>query len=114
MAASRFDWPDVIESTRFALVASRACAPFLDERREANFLVWSDSKKWKFGFYFGEGDTRLWAPRRLADGSQHPVERVINFSHPRGRPAFRILMLAYGTALALVGAVVAALAGVRW
>ncbi|MCW5938985.1 MAG: hypothetical protein KF884_04410 [Fimbriimonadaceae bacterium] len=114
MAVSRFDWPDVIKSTRFTLVASRVCVAFLDERREANQGIWSDPGRWRFGFYFGEGDTRLWVPRRMKNGQEDPVERVINFCHRRGRPAFRILMFAYGTGLALIIALVAALAGVRW
>jgi hypothetical protein len=114
MAWSRFDWPDVVESTRFALVGSRVFEPYLEERRESNERVWSDPGRWRFGFYFGEGDTRLWVPRRLKDGRGHPTEAVINFCHRRGRPAFRILLLAYGTGLSLAGAVLAALAGARW
>ncbi|MBS1721371.1 MAG: hypothetical protein JSS66_00020 [Armatimonadetes bacterium] len=107
---ARFDWPEVMETTALALVASRLFEPFIDERRERNEAVWSDQNRWLFGYYFGRGDTRLWVPRRNgADGG-----RVINFSHPLGRKAFRILVLAYGIGTVSAAIVAAAALGARW
>jgi len=112
--AARFEWPTVLETTEYVLVGSRVFEPILNERRTANSEVWSKAKSWRFGFYFGDGDTRLWVPRRRPDGTANDDERVINFRHPLGRKAFRILMLGYGTGFLTVTALVAALLGVRW
>ncbi len=112
--ATRFEWPAVLESTQYVLVGSRVFEPFLREKRDANAEVWSRPTSWRFGFYFGAGDTRLWVPRRERDGTPNDAERVINFKHPLGRKAFRILMFGYGTGFLTVCALVAALLGVRW
>ncbi|MCW5935836.1 MAG: hypothetical protein KIT11_00825 [Fimbriimonadaceae bacterium] len=109
-----FDWPAVVEMPIHAVVADRIWRPILTERRLRNQEVWDDAARWRMGFYFGEGDTRLWVPRRLENGKANEEDRVINFAHPLGRRAFRILMLAYGIA-AVAGVFFAmALAGVRW
>lgn len=109
-----FTWPPTVEMPIHAVVAERIWRPILNERRQRNHDVWEDSARWRMGFYFGEGDTRLWVPRRLADGTAIEVDMVINFSHPLGRRAFRILMLGYGIT-AVAGVIFAmALFGVRW
>ncbi|MBS1715941.1 MAG: hypothetical protein JST30_16560 [Armatimonadetes bacterium] len=112
--ATRFEWPTVLQTTEYVLVGSRVFEPLIKERKDANRDVWSRPSSWRFGFYFGTGDTRLWVPRRRADGSAHDDERVINFRHPLGKKAFRILMFGYGTALSTLGLIVLALFGVRW
>jgi uncharacterized membrane protein len=82
--------------------------------RARNELIWSNPGCWRLGFYFGEGDTRLWVPRRCACGAPRDADRVINFRHPVGRTAFRILMLGYATAALLAVAIAAIALGARW
>src|SRR5690349_8809247 len=90
----RFEWGQVLETPVHALVAERAFGPFLDQRRNENRQVWFDRRSWRLGFYFGHGDTRLWVPRRSRRVTD--CERlVINFAHPLGRKALRVLGLAY-------------------
>ena len=109
-----FEWPSIYECSPTALVASRLFEPFLDERRARNREVWQDKRSWKFGFYFGKGDTRLWVPQRPKKGLYQDEVRVINFSHPLGRKAFRILVLAYATGAIAATMTIAAILGVRW
>lgn len=109
-----FEWPVVLETTSHALVGSRVFEPYLDQRRTDNTASWSDKRHWMLGFYFGKNDTRLWVPRRLKNGGAKDDDRVINFGHPLGRKAFRILMLGYMIGFAALTMVVAALAGIRW
>ncbi|HRF59772.1 MAG TPA: hypothetical protein PLH94_07655 [Fimbriimonadaceae bacterium] len=99
---------------RHRAVATKVAEPLLAEDRFRNDVIWANSKRWRFGFYFGQGDTRLWVPRRGAKAEPIDAERVLNFAHPLGRKAFRLLMFGYATGLALAGVVVAALFGVRW
>ncbi len=113
-ASKRFVWPGVLGSSRCALVAGRLAEPFLTERRQANDEVWADGRNWRVGFYFGAGDSRLWVPRRDRWGRPVDSVRVVNFAHPRGRRAFRVLVLAYGIAAVTAALFTAALLGVRW
>jgi uncharacterized membrane protein len=106
--------PQVADVARFALVASRIAAPYLRARREINEACWSDSARWKFGFYFGRADTRLCVPRRMCDGSADDANRVINFGHPMGRRPFKILMTAYAIGLVGLAMTGAAVVGLRW
>lgn len=99
---------------RHRAVATRVAEPLLSEDRFRNEVIWANPRRWRFGFYFGEGDTRLWVPRRGNDGEPVDSDRVLNFAHPLGRKAFRLLMFGYATGLALAGVVVAVLLGVRW
>lgn len=95
-------------------VASRMCQDYLDHRRWVNDLTWQNPRHWVMGFYLGEGDTRLWVPKRRADGKPYETERVINFRHPQGRKAFGVLMLAYGTGAVTVLFLLAIALGQRW
>jgi len=89
--------------------ASRLAQPLLQSLKQGNEAVWQDNASWKFGFYFGKGDRRLWVPKPTPFGAPHPEERVINFCHPAAKGAFRVLVLVYAIGI-LAGAVV--LAGV--
>lgn len=88
--------------------------PYLDNLRARNQMVWSNPRRWRLGFYFGVDDTRLWVPRRCSCGAPRENDRVLNFGHPQGKKAFRILMLAYATGALLLATLVAAGLGVRW
>ena len=68
---------------------------YIESLRAKNDAVWADRRCWLLGFYFGTGDDRLWVPRRIAKGEQHPDKRIINFAHKLGKQAAQILMLAY-------------------
>jgi hypothetical protein len=86
---------------------------YIQSLRAKNDAVWNNRKSWFLCFYFGQGDDRLWVPLRTRKG-QHPDQRVINFSHPDGRQAAQVLMLAYligAIGLVVVGAL---LIGYRW
>jgi len=109
-----FEWPAVYESTVCALVASRLFEPFLEERRARNREIWSEPRNWRLGFYFGKGDTRLWVPRKPKNGLYQDQARIINFSHPMRRKAFRILATGYGIGFIAIVMTVAALSGIRW
>lgn len=85
----------------------RVCQPLLDQIRRRNEAVWLDRGRWRFGLYFGDGDTRLWAPAKLRGGAPDPDRRVLNFNHPLGRKPFLALMLCY-LSFALLGLFVAA------
>lgn len=89
---------------RYIAFASRLAQPLLQSVRQGNEAVWQDNASWKFGFYFGKGDRRLWVPRPTPFGAPHPEERVINFCHPAAKGALRILVLAYVIGI-LAGAV---------
>ncbi|MCG9895233.1 MAG: hypothetical protein MH204_07145 [Fimbriimonadaceae bacterium] len=75
-------------------MADRLCRPILEGRRAVNQACWADRNNWVFGFYFGAEDSRLWVPR-MRRGEPDDDVRVLNFAHPLGRPASRILLLAY-------------------
>jgi uncharacterized membrane protein len=88
--------------------------PYLDNLRARNQMIWSNPRRWKLGFYFGADDTRLWVPRRCRCGAPREDDRVLNFGHPRGKQAFRILLMAYFTGALLLAALLAAALGMRW
>ena len=83
-----------IVDSRIMRLGSRLSQEYIVSIKAKNDSVWYDKKSWIAGFYFGTGDDRLWVPRR-AKGEQHPVKRIINFAHPNGKQAARVLMLAY-------------------
>lgn len=89
--------------------ASRLAQPLIQSMRQGNEAVWQENSSWKFGFYFGKGDRRLWVPKPTEFGSAHPEDRVINFSHPQAKGAFRILMLAYGIGTLAIAVILAGL-----
>ena len=99
---------------RCLVVASRLADDFLEHRRWTNNLTWQNPRNWVRGFYFGEGDTRLWVPKRQIDGHQHPTDRVINFRHELGRKAFGVLMLGYGIGAVSLILLIAIAFGQRW
>lgn len=101
-----FEWPVVLESRACVLVGSKVFEPWIDDRRRANKAEWENPNHWKFGFYFGKDDTRLWVPK---PGQTDPDLRIINFGHPLGKKAFRILMLGYAIGLVTLGLLVIAL-----
>lgn len=105
---------DRISEPRHLVVASRLADDYLEHRRWTNNLTWQNPRNWVRGFYFGEGDTRLWVPKRQVDGHQHPTDRVINFRHALGRKAFGVLMLGYGIAVVSILLLVAIAFGQRW
>ncbi|MBL8064765.1 MAG: hypothetical protein JNM34_02785 [Chthonomonadaceae bacterium] len=113
-SSSRFEWPEVHETTTYALVASRVFDHFLDGKRRHNDQIWADDSKWKLGFYFGAGDSRLWVPVRRNRDNKRKSELVVNFGHPLGKRAFRILCLAYSIGFLAVGMIIAAMFGARW
>ena len=89
--------------------ASRLGDPLIKSLRQGNDAVWADAANWRFGFYFGAGDRRLWVPRRLRDGRPDRETLVINFSHPLGKRAWRVLQIAYGVGTLAVGVLTVAL-----
>ncbi|HRJ34222.1 MAG TPA: hypothetical protein PKY51_11785 [Fimbriimonadaceae bacterium] len=107
-------WLEEIIESRYQSVAVRVSEKFLSERRTENRAIWEDAKNWKFGHYFGRDDTRLWVPRRRRTGEPDPNQNVINFAHPLGQKAFRILALGYGIAAIAVVTVGAIAFGARW
>jgi hypothetical protein len=90
------------------------CSPVIQSKRARNQVCWADRDNWVFGLYFGHDDTRLWAPKKERGGAPSPHMRIINFSHPLGRKAFRVLLLVYLVAGTLAVMVLMALLGVRW
>ena len=86
---------------------------YLASLKAINVSVWNDRKSWFLCFYFGQGDDRLWVPTRRK-GKPHPHKRIINFAHPSGKQAARVLLLAY--MICAVGIVVVAsiALGSRW
>ena len=96
------------------LVVARLIEPYLGDLRARNDIVWGNPKQWVLGFYFGVEDSRLWVPRRCSCGAPRDQDRVINFGHPLGRKAFRILIFAYGVSVALCGVLAGAALGYRW
>jgi hypothetical protein len=109
------EWIDrgQVEPTHHA-VAARVCEPYLAEARFRNDAVWSNPRNWRFGFYFGKDDSRLWVPRRDRNGKPRDGQRVVNFGHPIGRKSFPILMLAYFTGLLGAITLIAIALGARW
>ncbi len=103
----------LIES-RFMAVGTRLAQPLVDELRAKNDAVWSDRRNWVFGFYFGAGDTRLWAPPRRRRKERSGEKLVINFMHPEGRRALPILFLGYFIAGVNFAVLVAIACGARW
>lgn len=95
-------------------VASRLADDYLEHKRWTNKLAWQNPRNWVMGFYFGEGDSRLWVPRRGKDGQPHTTDRVINFRHELGRRAFGILMLGYGIGAVSLILLIAIAFGQRW
>jgi len=87
-------------------VGSRLGRELIASYQQANLAVWEDPRSWRGKWYFGHGDQRLWVPRRMLGGRCHPEERVINFCHPMGRRAFRLLMAAYAIGFAGVGVII--------
>jgi hypothetical protein len=86
---------------------------YISSLKAINDSVWNDRKSWFLCFYFGQGDDRLWVPTKLR-GKPHPDKRIINFAHPSGKQAARVLLLAYmicAIAVVVVGSVAI---GNRW
>lgn len=94
-------------------VAVRISDRALADRRYRNELIWANPSRWRCGFYFGEGDTRLWVPRRRRGGRPDCRRCVINFCHEEGRTALPILALAYVSGALLVTLGALALLAVR-
>lgn len=98
------DWKEaeagIVDELDGLEIGSRVAEPYLGEMRFRNESIWANRSRWKFGFYFGEGDSRLWVPTRDRDGRRNDDRRVMNFCHPLGRRAFVVLAIAYvlGTA----------------
>ena len=102
-----------VVDSRIMRVGTSLSQEYIKSVRAKNDAVWASKKSWFLCFYFGAGDDRLWVPLRTRKG-QHPDQRVINFSHPDGRQAAQVLMLAYligAIGLVVVGAL---LIGYRW
>lgn len=87
-------------------VGSRLGRELIASYQQANMAVWQDPRSWRGKWYFGYGDQRLWVPRRMLGGRSHPEERVINFCHPMGRRAFRLLVGAYAISFLAVGVII--------
>lgn len=66
---------------------------FLAERRARNEEIWHSPSSWVLGIYYGVGDTRLWVPKKGSNSESS--QRAINFAHPLGRPALRMLVFCY-------------------
>lgn len=98
---------------RLERVSQGLAAPILEGRRARNQASWVDAENWVFGFYFGYGDTRLWVPRKMKGGEPSEDRCLINFGHPLGRKAFRILALAYIAGATFFGFLTAVLLGYR-
>lgn len=99
--------------SRLMREGARLSSDLIESEKARNNAVWADRRNWFLGFYFGRGDTRLWVPRRderVADEGN----MVINFSHPRGREAGKVLALAYVVCTLAVGVVGAIALGYRW
>jgi len=97
-----------IVDSRIMRIGSRLSQDYLASERARNDAVWKDGRNWIAGFYFGRGDSRLWVPRR-SKRTIGKAELIINFSHPRGREALKVLGLAYlicTTGAVIVGAIV--------
>lgn len=94
-----------VVDSRIMKMGTALSQDYIQSRKAMNDAVWNDRKSWFLCFYFGRGDDRLWAPRKHRR-SQHPVARVINFAHPKGKQAAHVLMLCY-----LIGAIAAVLVG---
>lgn len=86
-------------------ISERVAEPYLEEVRFRNQAVWANTGNWYFGFYIGRGDARLWVPRRLRSGEADGRRRVLNFGHPLGRRALRVLVAGYFVGTLLVGSV---------
>ncbi len=99
--------------SRIMKVGTTLSQEYINSLRAKNDSVWNSKKSWFLCFYFGQGDDRLWVPKRTPKG-QDPVKRVINFAHPSGRQAGQVLLISYliGTvAVVLLGAMAI---GYRW
>ena len=83
-----------VVDSRIMRLGSRLSQEYIVSIKAKNDSVWNDRKSWILGFYFGAGDERLWVPRR-AKGEPDPERMIINFAHPKGKQAARVLMLAY-------------------
>lgn len=85
----------------------------IETRAYRNSLIWADESSWVFGLYKGNGDTRLWVPRRCQDGSAHPTEMTLNLRHPIGN---RTLNIIYGLALGVFAGlwIIAGMTIPRW
>lgn len=94
-------------------LAARWAAPILYGRRAANHSEWSKKENWLLGFYFSTTDTRLWVPAKGRHARPHDSKRVLNFGHPAGRPAIKILLLVHATGFVFLGFLGAALAQSR-
>ena len=84
-----------VVDSRIMSMGTNMSQEYIESVRAKNDAVWTDRRSWLLGFYFGIGDDRLWVPRRISKGRQHPDKRIINFAHPLGKQAAQILMLAY-------------------
>lgn len=102
-----------IVDSRIMRIGVRLSQDYLDSERARNNHIWEDRRNWFYGFYFGRGDTRLWVPRKGKSRANAEI-LVVNFSHPKGREAAKVLGLAY--LICTTGAViVSAIAlGYRW
>jgi uncharacterized membrane protein len=83
-----------VVDSRIMTVGTTLSQEYINSLRAKNDSVWNTKKSWFLCFYFGQGDDRLWVPKRTPQG-QHPDKRVINFAHPDGKQAAQILMLCY-------------------
>ena len=103
-----------VVDSRIMSMGTNMSQEYIESLRARNDAVWAERRSWFLGFYFGTGDDRLWAPRRIANGEQHPDKRIVNFAHPMGKQAAQILMLAYfiGTLAAII--VTAMFLGYSW
>lgn len=99
--------------SRIMSMGTKLSHEYIDSLRAKNDTVWRDRKSWFLCFYFGQGDDRLWVPRKI-HGQPHAERRVINFSHAQGKQAAQVLLLSY--LIGTIGVVVVASIafGYRW
>jgi hypothetical protein len=79
----------------------------IESRKSDNNDVWDNPRSWKWGHYHGQGDSRLWVPKRSRNGQPNFGRQVINYSHPRAAKAWRMLLTVYAVS-GLAGAVILA------
>ena len=97
-----------VVDSRIMTVGATLSQEYIRSLRAKNDSVWNTKKSWFLCFYFGQGDDRLWVPRRTAKGPDD-AKRVINFAHPAGKQAAQVLMISYligAIGLVLIGAFV--------
>ena len=100
---ANFEWPLVHETTTHVLVASKVFDQYLHEKNARNEACWKQKRNWFLGFYRCREDSRLWVPMRGQKSRFSAGKLIINFGHPMGKKAAKVLGLAYGiSAIALV------------